>query len=48
MLYLGTMAIEADERVEMANCPSCGSTVCIGWQRLSPSARWRAVAPPRE
>jgi hypothetical protein len=43
MLPLGTMHVSCDERIELANCPSCGSTVCVGREGLSPSARWRVL-----
>jgi hypothetical protein len=39
---------EADERewLELATCPSCGTTLTIAVTRLSSSARWR-VQPLR-
>jgi hypothetical protein len=32
-----------DERYELANCPRCGSTLCIELKRLSSSGNWRVV-----
>ncbi|MGH7298599.1 MAG: hypothetical protein ACRELB_26905 [Polyangiaceae bacterium] len=36
--------MEADgERYELANCPSCGSTLCVEVRRFTSSAQWRVV-----
>jgi hypothetical protein len=39
----GTMADES-ERLLLATCPSCESTICVEVSRLSLSGRWHTEA----
>jgi hypothetical protein len=40
--------MEADgERYELANCPQCGSTVCVEVTELSSSGNWRVIPIPK-
>jgi len=43
MQPIGWMEYEGRERLELANCPSCGTTLCVAVSRLSSSARWRVT-----
>ena len=44
---IGTMQLEPRERLELANCPQCGSTL-TELQRFSSSSRWRVVSKTAE
>jgi len=37
----GTLEVDDREWLDLATCPSCGSTIAISVHRLSSSARWR-------
>jgi hypothetical protein len=43
MRPIGSLKIDEDERLDLANCPSCGSTLWISVSRLSSSGTWRVV-----
>ncbi|MGD0679488.1 MAG: hypothetical protein ABSC94_29210 [Polyangiaceae bacterium] len=42
----GVQEVDEDEYLELANCPVCGSTLCVRQWRLSASARWSVSVPP--
>jgi hypothetical protein len=42
MRSVGAMQMDR-ERLELANCPTCGSTCCVELWRLSSSSHWRIV-----
>jgi hypothetical protein len=43
MRALGSMYVDERARLELASCPSCGSTLCVAVRRLFPSGYSRAT-----